>query len=96
MTDHEHTPPTYVPNARVTRVLSEEVAQLDADSSPQRTLPNRGARMTLAQQQEALSLLRLIDSEFRSDPKSTQCFDLRIVQRVAALVETLSWEAPNG
>lgn len=33
-------------------------------------------------QQEAFKLLDLIDAEFRSDPMSTQCFDLRIVQRV--------------
>lgn len=31
---------------------------------------------------EAFTLLKLIDAEFRSDPKSTQCFDLRIVDRV--------------
>lgn len=36
--------------------------------------------------QEAFRLLDLIDAEFRSDPMSTQCFDLRIVQRVAACV----------
>jgi hypothetical protein len=35
---------------------------------------------------EAFQLLDLIDAEFRSDPMSTQCFDLRIVQRVAACV----------
>lgn len=36
---------------------------------------------------EALVLLDLIDSEFRSDPKSTQCFDQRIVDRVHRCVE---------
>jgi hypothetical protein len=32
--------------------------------------------------EEAHTLLDLIDSEFRSDPMSTQCFDSRIVERV--------------
>ena len=36
--------------------------------------------------QEALELLRVIDAEFQSDPMSVQCFDLRIVARVRALV----------
>jgi hypothetical protein len=36
---------------------------------------------------EALILLDLIDAEFQSDPMSQQCFDIRIVQRVRALVE---------
>ena len=31
---------------------------------------------------EAHELLALIDDEFRSDPMSVQCFDLRIVQRI--------------
>ena len=31
---------------------------------------------------EAHDLLALIDAEFQSDPVSTQCFDLRIVERV--------------
>ena len=35
---------------------------------------------------EAWVLLDLIDAEFRSDPTSTQCFDLRIVQRVRECV----------
>lgn len=33
-------------------------------------------------QMEAFRLLGLIDAEFQTDPTSTQCFDLRIVQRV--------------
>jgi hypothetical protein len=28
----------------------------------------------------------LIDAEFRSDPMSVQCFDLRVVERVKACV----------
>lgn len=36
---------------------------------------------------EAFVLLDLIDSEFRSDPTSVQCFDSRIVQRVRECVE---------
>ena len=35
---------------------------------------------------EAHALLDLIDREFRSDPLSTQCFDLRIVERVRECV----------
>lgn len=35
---------------------------------------------------EAHTLLDLIDAEFRSDPMSTQCFDQRIVKRVAYCV----------
>lgn len=36
--------------------------------------------------QEAHDLLALIDAEFRTDPMSVQCFDLRIVERVRACV----------
>lgn len=36
---------------------------------------------------EAFALLALIDAEFRSDPMSVQCFDLRIVERVRQCVE---------
>lgn len=35
---------------------------------------------------EAHELLALIDAEFRTDPKSVQCFDLRIVERVRKCV----------
>jgi len=35
---------------------------------------------------EAHTLLDLIDAEFRTDPMSTQCFDERIVERVAYCV----------
>lgn len=35
---------------------------------------------------EAFKLLDLIDAEFRTDPTSVQCFDLRIVQRVRECV----------
>lgn len=38
-------------------------------------------------EKEAFDLLNLIDSEFRSDPMSTQCFDARIVERVRYCVE---------
>ncbi len=37
--------------------------------------------------EEAFVLLDLIDAEFRTDPMSTQCFDLRIVERVRVCVE---------
>jgi hypothetical protein len=36
---------------------------------------------------EAFKLLDLIDAEFRSDPTSVQCFDLRVVQRVKECIE---------
>lgn len=35
---------------------------------------------------EAHDLLELINAEFSSDPTSTQCFDRRIVERVAFCV----------
>lgn len=35
---------------------------------------------------EAFTLLDLIYSEFKSDPMSVQCFDLRIVERVEQCV----------
>lgn len=35
---------------------------------------------------EAHLLLALIDAEFRSDPMSVQCFDLKIVERVKQCV----------
>lgn len=35
---------------------------------------------------EAHDLLAIIDAEFRSDPLSVQCFDLRIVDRVRRCV----------
>ena len=37
-------------------------------------------------QGEAFDLLALINAEFCSDPTSTQCFDLRIVERVRLCV----------
>ncbi len=36
---------------------------------------------------EAFRLLDLINAEFSTDPKSVQCFDLRIVERVRRCVE---------
>jgi len=36
---------------------------------------------------EAHALLDLINAEFKSDPTSTQCFDRRIVERVALCVQ---------
>lgn len=38
-------------------------------------------------QMEAFRLLDLIDAEFRSDPSSTACFDLGIVDRVRQCVQ---------
>jgi len=36
---------------------------------------------------EAFTLLDIISAEFRSDPMSVQCFDLRIVSRVNNLTK---------
>lgn len=36
---------------------------------------------------EMFALLDLIDAEWRSDPTSVQCFDLRLVAKVRAVVE---------
>jgi hypothetical protein len=36
---------------------------------------------------EMYRLLELIDAEFRTDPMSVQCFDLRIVKRVNEVLE---------
>lgn len=41
----------------------------------------------IANDHEAFRLLDLIDAEFRSDPQSVQCFDLRIVERVRLCIE---------
>ncbi len=39
-------------------------------------------------QREAEALIGLIAAEFRSDPMSVQCFDLRVVERVKACADT--------
>jgi len=39
---------------------------------------------------EAFALLDLVSAEFRSDPTSVQCFDLRIVERVNNLAKKWS------
>lgn len=36
---------------------------------------------------EAWEVLALITSEFKSDPMSVQCFDLRVVEKAIALVD---------
>ena len=36
---------------------------------------------------DALHLLELINAEFKSDPMSVQCFDLRIVKRAEEVCE---------
>ena len=48
----------------------------------------RDIEMSFDNDREAHELLALIDAEFRSDPQSVQCFDLRIVQRVRECVKT--------
>lgn len=47
---------------------------------------------------EAYDLLTIIDAEFRSDPMSVQCFDLRVVERVRKCIEAgrrLNAELPD-
>ena len=47
---------------------------------------------------EAYQLLKIIDAEFRSDPMSVQCFDLRVVKRVRECIEAgerLNAELPD-
>jgi len=38
-------------------------------------------------------LMQLVVSEWRSDPLSVQCFDLRIVEEARALVEQIQYES---
>lgn len=50
-------------------------------------------------ERRALELLGIITAEFKSDPMSVQCFDLRIVNEAVSTVERInklrpSWEAP--
>lgn len=40
---------------------------------------------------EGIQLLGLIAAEFKSDPMSVQCFDLRIVERVKYVTERLAY-----
>lgn len=53
--------------------------------------------MTKAQQKEAARLLKLIASEFTSDPMSVQCFDITaIVRPTIKLAEELSSESSSA
>lgn len=45
--------------------------------------------MSIQQQAKAIRLLRLIDAEWRTDPMSVQCFDLRIVSQTRELLKAL-------
>ncbi len=51
---------------------------------PRRAGKTAGAALAeeIANTEEAFTLLGLISAEFRSDPSSTACFDLRNVERV--------------
>lgn len=47
---------------------------------------------------EAYELLKIIDAEFRTDPMSVQCFDLRVVERVRKCIaagERLNADLPD-
>jgi len=39
------------------------------------------------EQNEMARLLKLIDAEWRSDPMSVQCFDLRIIEQVRDIIK---------
>jgi hypothetical protein len=50
-------------------------------------------------EKEAIHLLGLVDAEWRTDPTSVQCFDLRIVERTKQVIARLeqltpAWEKP--
>lgn len=47
---------------------------------------------------DAWRLLKVIDAEFRTDPMSVQCFDLRVVEQVRKCIEAgerLNAELPD-
>ena len=49
--------------------------------------------------EEAYKLLKIIDSEFQSNPTSVQCFDLQVVQQIRDCIEAgkqLNAELPDG
>ena len=41
-------------------------------------------------QREAEELIQLVAAEFKSDPMSVQCFDLRVVERVKKCAATFA------
>lgn len=47
---------------------------------------------------EAYELLKIIDAEFRTDPMSVQCFDLRTIEKVRKCIqagERINSELPD-
>lgn len=64
-------------------------------NEPRRTQPlftqetEERMEKVFALRREAISLLDLINAEFKSDPKSVQCFDTRIVLRVDEVLTEL-------
>ena len=44
----------------------------------------------LEELKEAARLLDLVNAEFRSDPMSVQCFELRIVKEVSEVVDKIN------
>jgi hypothetical protein len=58
--------------------------RMDAHLSPKAIAQMEAA---FRNDEEAHTLLDLINAEFQSDPMSVQCFDLRIVERVKRCVE---------
>ncbi len=49
----------------------------------------RAIEVGFALKREACELLKVIAMEFKSDPMSVQCFDLRIVQRAIEVTAAL-------
>lgn len=56
----------------------------------------RAIEANFENQREAFVLLDLIDAEFRTDPMSVQCFDLKIVERVRQCVAARKQHEENG
>lgn len=40
-------------------------------------------------EKEAIDILKIVVAEWKSDPTSVQCFDLRVVQRAGEVLERL-------
>ena len=49
-----------------------------------------------ALRKEAVRLLALVDAEWRSDPQSVACFDLRTVQRTREVLRRIEQLHQNG
>lgn len=70
--------------------VARDALERDAQSSSAKLVLRKNYQQAMeanfANQREAFELLGLIDAEFRTDPMSVQCFDLRTVSRVLVCV----------